>query len=90
MSGSRVPTADNFASTCVGGMEMAVVVTELLERVVKGDVNDEWKTTVKETLDYIGGLENMYAFLDIMYKQFPQQEDTSLASTVGCRLRGSS
>ncbi|GKU00241.1 hypothetical protein FLAG1_06779 [Fusarium langsethiae] len=89
MSGSRVPTADNFASTCVGGMEMAVVVTELLEGVVKGDLSDEWKDTIMETLEYIGGSENMYAFLDVVYRQFPKKSETSLASTIGCRLRGS-
>lgn len=90
MSGNRVPAPDDFANTCVGGMEMAVVVTELLERVAEGGLNDEWKNTVEETLNYIGGSENMYAFLDYMYKQFPKKEDTSPASTVGCRLRGSS
>ncbi|KAF5228343.1 hypothetical protein FAUST_11145 [Fusarium austroamericanum] len=72
MSGSRVATTDNFASTCVGGMEMAVV-TELLERVVKGDLDNEWKETIMETLEYIGGSENMYAFLDVVYKQFPKK-----------------
>ncbi|KAG8669901.1 hypothetical protein FPOAC2_09243 [Fusarium poae] len=89
MSGSRVPTANKFASTCVGGMEMAVVVTELLERVVNEDFNNEWKKTITETLDYIGGSENMYAFLDVMYKQFPKKVEASPASTIGCRLRGS-
>ncbi|WXC66612.1 hypothetical protein SNK03_012392 [Fusarium graminearum] len=89
MSGSCVATSDNFASTCVGGMEMAVVVTELLERVVKGDLDNEWKETIIETLEYIGGSENMYAFLDVVYKQFPKKLVTSPASTIGCRLRGS-
>ncbi|KAL6914210.1 hypothetical protein ACHAP8_008705 [Fusarium lateritium] len=89
MSGSRVPTANNFASTCVGGMEMAVVVTELLERVVKGDLNNGWKETITETLDYIGGSENMYAFLNVVYNQFPKKVETSPASTIGCGLRGS-
>ncbi|KAF4961632.1 hypothetical protein FSARC_10122 [Fusarium sarcochroum] len=90
MSGNRVPDADDFGSTCVGGMEMAVVVTELLERVVEGNL-DEWRGTIKETLEYIGGSENMAAFLDTMYKNFPKKEDdssNSVASTVGLRLRG--
>ncbi|KAF4334722.1 hypothetical protein FBEOM_11433 [Fusarium beomiforme] len=89
MSGSCVPIAENFGNTCVGGMEMAVVVTELLERAVKGNLDIEWKRTIKDTLDYIGGSENMTAFLNIMYEKFPKKKDTSAASTIGRRLRGS-
>ncbi|KAF4442121.1 hypothetical protein F53441_11824 [Fusarium austroafricanum] len=88
MSGSRVPMAEDFGNTCVGGMEMAVVVTELLERAVKGDLDDEWKSTIKNTLEYIGGSENMAAFLSTMYNRFPKKKDTSAASTIGRRLRG--
>ncbi|KAM0553938.1 hypothetical protein ACHAPJ_007289 [Fusarium lateritium] len=89
MSGNRVPVADDFGNTCVGGMEMAVVAIELLERVVDGNI-DEWRDTIKETLEYIGGSRNMAAFLDAMYRKFPKKEDksNSAASTVGLRLRG--
>ncbi|CVL10722.1 hypothetical protein FPRO06_06907 [Fusarium proliferatum] len=89
MSGSRVPTADDFGNTCVGGLEMAVVVTELLEGAVKGNFDVEWRRAIEDTLDYIGGSENMAAFLDMIYKKFPKKEDTSVASTIGRRLRGS-
>ncbi|EXK45181.1 hypothetical protein FOXG_08062 [Fusarium oxysporum f. sp. lycopersici 4287] len=89
MSGSRVPIADDFGNTCVGGMEMAVVVTELLEGAVKGNLDVEWKRTIEDTLDYIGGSENMATFLSMMYKKFPKKKDTSVASTIGRRLRGS-
>ncbi|KAG5770562.1 hypothetical protein H9Q72_002622 [Fusarium xylarioides] len=89
MTGSRLPTADDFGNTCVGGMEMAVVVTELLEGAVKGNFDAEWKRAIEDTLDYIGGSENMAAFLEMMYKKFPKKKDTSVASTIGRRLRGS-
>ncbi|KAF5615213.1 hypothetical protein F52700_13507 [Fusarium sp. NRRL 52700] len=89
MSGSRVPIADDFGNTCVGGMEMAVVVTELLESAVKGDLDGEWRRAIEDTLDYIGGSENMATFLDMMYKKFPKKKDTSVVSTIGRRLRGS-
>ncbi|KAF5680665.1 hypothetical protein FCIRC_5764 [Fusarium circinatum] len=89
MSGGRVPTADDFGNTCVGGMEMAVVVTELLEGAVKGNFDVEWKRAIEDTLDYIGGSENMAAFLEMMYKEFPKKKETSVASTIGRRLRGS-
>ncbi|KAF9768260.1 hypothetical protein IL306_014446 [Fusarium sp. DS 682] len=89
MSGSRVPIAEDFGNTCVGGMEMAVVVTELLERAVKGNLDVEWRRTMEDTLDYIGGSENMAAFLSMMYDKFPKKKDTSVASTIGRRLRGS-
>lgn len=88
MSGSRVVERSDFGNTCVGGMEMAFVVTELLERVVEGDLSDDWKAAIKETLDYIGGSQNMGEFLGLMYERFPKQEDISVASTIGCRLRG--
>ncbi|KAK2483067.1 hypothetical protein H9L39_04859 [Fusarium oxysporum f. sp. albedinis] len=85
----RVPIADDFGNTCVGGMEMAVVVTELLEGAVRGNLDVEWKRTIEDTLDYIGGSENMATFLSMMYKKFPKKKDTSVASTIGRRLRGS-
>ncbi|KAF5009654.1 hypothetical protein FDECE_4155 [Fusarium decemcellulare] len=89
MSGSRVPLADDFGSTCVGGMEMAVVVTELLERVVESESPNEWIDTIKETLEYIGGSENMTAFLNTMYEKFPQKEDNNTkAASIGRQLRG--
>ncbi|KAF4448346.1 hypothetical protein FALBO_16813 [Fusarium albosuccineum] len=89
MSGSRVPLADDFGSTCVGGMEMAVVVTELLERVVESESPNEWIDTIKETLEYIGGSENMTAFLNTMYEKFPQKEDdNNKAASIGRQLRG--
>jgi hypothetical protein len=88
MSGSRVVERSDFGNTCVGGMEMAFVVTELLERVVEGDLSDEWKVAIKETLHYIGGSQNMGEFLDLMYERFPKKEEISVASTVGRRLRG--
>jgi hypothetical protein len=59
MSGSREVERSDFGNTCVGGMEMAFVVTELLERVVEDDLSDEWKVATRETLHYIGGLQNM-------------------------------
>ncbi|KAJ0136721.1 Uncharacterized protein HZ326_20280 [Fusarium oxysporum f. sp. albedinis] len=86
MSSSRVPIADDFGNTCVGGMEMAVVVTELLEGAVRGNLDVEWKRTIEDTLDYIGGSENMATFLSMMYKKFPKKKDTSVASTIGRRL----
>ncbi|KAF5544707.1 hypothetical protein FNAPI_9340 [Fusarium napiforme] len=89
MSGSRVPIEDDFGNSCVGGMEMAVVVTELLEGAVKGNFDLEWKRAIEDTLDYIGGSENMAAFLEMMYKKFPKNKDNSVASIIGRRLRGS-
>ncbi|KAM0195527.1 hypothetical protein ACHAPA_003005 [Fusarium lateritium] len=88
MSGSRVVERSDFGNTCVGGMEMAFVVTELLERVVEGDLSDEWKVAIRETLHYIGGSQNMGEFLDLMYERFPKQEEISVVTTVGRRLRG--
>ncbi|EMT68592.1 hypothetical protein FOC4_g10013010 [Fusarium odoratissimum] len=59
------------------------------ERAVKGNLDVEWKRTIEDTLDYIGGSENMATFLGMMYKKFPKKKDTSVASTIGRRLRGS-
>ncbi|KAF5017903.1 hypothetical protein F66182_10132 [Fusarium sp. NRRL 66182] len=87
MSGSRTPVSNDFGSTCVGGMEMAVVVTELLEQVTEGDIDDYWKDTIKETLGYIGGSENMAAFLNVIYQRFPRERDDSATPTIGRRLR---
>ncbi|KAJ3519598.1 hypothetical protein NM208_g14066 [Fusarium decemcellulare] len=89
MTGSRVPLAGDFGSTCVGGMEMAVVVTELLERVIESESPNEWIDTIKETLEYIGGSENMTAFLNTMYEKFPKKEDNNTkAASIGRQLRG--
>ncbi|KAH7245983.1 hypothetical protein BKA59DRAFT_455039 [Fusarium tricinctum] len=59
-----------------------------LRGMSEGDLSDDWKFAIKETIDYIGGSQNMGEFLGLMYERFPKQEDISVASTIGCRLRG--
>ncbi|KAM5352045.1 hypothetical protein ACJ41O_004768 [Fusarium nematophilum] len=88
MTGSRVPLPQDFGKTCVGGMEMAVVLVELLELAVEDPSREGLKDAIKETLEYTGGSKSMSAFLDVMYEKFPKEDTRFAASTVGRQLRG--